>query len=119
MHHIFTRCGFSSFFERPPHGLRTDAIGVFQFDHLLGQQADGPTPSSGGRLTTGQGDQVCLLFAIELAVAMPRLGAASEDGLQTLLDEGLADAIDGSQPDGKGGADLLVGPGRTGRISLQ
>jgi hypothetical protein len=119
MHHIFTRCGFSSFFESPPHGLGTDAIGVLQFDHLLGQQADGPTPSSEGRLTTGQGDQMGLLFAIEFAVAMPRLGAASEDGLQALLHEGLADAIDGSQPDGKGGADLLVGPGRTGRISLQ
>jgi hypothetical protein len=71
MHHIFTRCGLSSFFERLPHGFRTDAIGVFHFHHFLGQQANGPPPSSGGRLATGQGDQVSLLFAIELAVAMP------------------------------------------------
>ena len=119
MHHIFTRCGFNSFFERPPHGLRAGVIGVLQLDHFLGEQANGPTPSPKGRLTTGQGDQVGLLFAIELAVAMPRLGAPSEDGLQSLLHEGLADAIDGSQPDGKGGADLLAGPGRAGGIGLE
>jgi hypothetical protein len=114
MHHIFTSHGFSSFFERLPHGLWTGAVGVLQFDQLLGQQANGPTPSPGGRLATGQGDQVGLLFAIELAAAMPRLGTASEDSLQALFDEGLAHAIDGSQADAKGGADLLVGPGRAG-----
>jgi hypothetical protein len=76
MHHIFTSHGLSSFFERLPHGFRTDALSVLQFDHFRGQQANGPPPSSGGRLATGQGDQVRLLFAIECAVAMPRLGAA-------------------------------------------
>src|SRR3954453_1469535 len=88
MHHIFTSHGLSSFFERLPHGLGTDAVGVFHLYHLRGQQANGPTPSSGGRLATGQGDQVSLLFAIELAAAMPRLGTASEDSVQALFHEG-------------------------------
>jgi hypothetical protein len=120
MHHIFTSHGLSSFFERLPHGLRTDAISVFQFDHFLGQQANGPTPSSGGRLATGQGDQVSLLVAIDLAAAMPRLGTARENSLQALLNEGLANAIDRSQADSKGRAELLIGPGRTsGGINLE
>jgi hypothetical protein len=120
MHHIFTSHGLSSFFERLPHRLRTNAIGVFQFDHFLGQQANGPTPSSGGRLATGQGDQVSLLFAIEFAVAMPRLGAASQDSLQAFFNEGLANAIDGRQADSKGGVNLLIGPGQTsGGIRLE
>jgi hypothetical protein len=113
MHHIFTSHGLSSFFERLPHGLGADAVGVFHLHHLLGEQANGPTPSSGGRLATGQGDEVGLLFAIEFAAAMPRLGTAREDRLQALFNEGLADAIDGSQADRKGSTDLLIGPGRT------
>jgi hypothetical protein len=120
MHHIFTRCGLSSFFERLPHRLGTDTVGVLQFHHFLGQQADGPTPSSGRRLATGQGDQVSLLFAIELAAAVPRLGTAREDSLQALFNEGLTNTINGSQADSKGSADLLIGPGRTtGGISLE
>src|SRR5947208_2728335 len=88
MHHIFTSHGLSSFFERLPHSLRTDAIAVLQLHELLGEQANGPAAPSGGRLATGQGDQVSLLFAIEFAVAMPRLGTASEDSLQALFNEG-------------------------------
>jgi len=119
MHHIFTRCGFSSFFERPPHRLGADVLGVLQFDHLVGQQADGPPSASEGRLATGQGDQVGLLLAIEFPAAMPRLGAARENGLQTLFDEGLADAIDGHQADIEGRADLLIGPGRAVGVRLE
>jgi hypothetical protein len=62
---------------------------------------------------------VGLLLAVELAVAVPRLGAAGEDGLQPLLHEGLADAVDGNQADIKCRADLLVGPGRAGGIGLE
>jgi hypothetical protein len=113
MHHIFTSHGFSSFFERLPHGLRTDAVGVPQFDQFAGQQTNGPTTSSRGRLAACQRNQVGFLLTIQLAVAVPRLGLAGEHCLQALFDESLANAIDGCQPDVKGGADLLIGPGWT------
>jgi len=110
MHHLFTNHGFSSFFERLPHGLRTDAIGVPQFHQFAGQQTKGPTTPPGRWLAARQCDQVSLLFAIQPARPMPRLGTAREDGRQALLHEGLANAIDGCQPDSKGSADLLIGP---------
>src|SRR5205807_676541 len=105
IHHIFTNHGFSSFFERLPHGLGTDTIRVPQFDHFAGQQTQGPAPSSRRWLAAGQRDQVGLLLTIQLAVAMPRLGLTGKHSRQALLDEGLANAVDGYQPDGKGGAD--------------
>jgi hypothetical protein len=113
MHHIFTNHGFSSFFERLPHRLRTDVLGVPQFHQLAGQQTNGPTPSSRRRLAARQRDQVSLLFAVQLARPMPRLGAPREDRIQALLHEGLANAVDGCQPDSKGRADLLIGPAGT------
>jgi hypothetical protein len=119
MHHIFTRCGFSSFFERPPHRLGADVLGVLQFDHLVGQQADGPPFAPEGWLATGQGDQVGFLLAIEFPVAMPRLGAARKDGRQPLFDEGLADTIDGHEADVEGRVDLLIRPGGAVGIRLE
>src|SRR4051812_36750731 len=92
MHHIFTNHGFNSFFERLPHRLRTDVIGVPQFHQLAGQQTNGPTTPPGRWLAACQRDQVSLLFAVQLAERMPRLGAPSEDRIQTLLNEGLANA---------------------------
>ena len=54
-----------------------------------------------------------LLFAIQLAWPMSRFGTAREDSFQALFNEGLAHSIDGSQADSEGGADLLIGPGRS------
>jgi hypothetical protein len=113
MHPIFTNHGFSSFFERLPHRLRTDVIGVPQFHQLAGQQTNGPTPPARRRLAARQRDQVSLLFAVQLAQSMPRLGTPSEDRIQAFLHEGLANAIDGCQPDSKGRAELLIGPAGT------
>src|ERR1700730_3507363 len=89
MHHLFTNHGFNSFFERLPHRLRTDVIGVPQFYQRAGQQTNGPTTPSGGRLAARQRDQLSLLVAIQPAQPMPRLGLPSEDRLQALLHEGL------------------------------
>src|SRR5260370_39045582 len=112
MYHIFTNHGFSSFFERLPDRLRTDVLGVPQFHQPAAQQTDGPPPPPGGWLAARQCDQVRLLFAIQLARPMPRLGAPAEDRRQALTHEGTAIAVDGCQPDRKGSATLIVKPDR-------
>src|SRR5208282_2647371 len=53
------------FFERLPHSLVGDVLDVPQGDESLGQQTQRPAGATGRRLTTGQGDQVCLLVAIQ------------------------------------------------------
>ena len=96
MHHIFTNHGFSSFFERLPHRLRTDVIGVPQFHQPAGQQTDGPPPPPGGWLAARQGDQVRFLFAIQLPLLVPgRLWAALERGFQASLHKAAAYMVHG------------------------
>ena len=94
MHHILLRCGLSSFFERLAHRLVRERVHVLQLDHPLGQQAQRPARLALGRPGAGQGDQVGLLLAVQLARVDPRGGLGQQRRLQPLLDEPLPHPLD-------------------------
>src|SRR4051812_15948097 len=92
-----------------------------QLDEPPCQQSQAPACEARWGLATGQGNQMGLLLAIELALVTPLAGAAAQRGLEAFLDETLTETVDRDQADIQGVADLLIGPGRPirGSIGLQ
>src|SRR5271169_1040948 len=66
------------------------------------------------RLAAGQSDQLDLLFAVEFALVLPVDFAWAKGAVQALFDEGLADAVDGSQADIESLPNLCVRVARFG-----
>jgi hypothetical protein len=113
MHHCSLRCGFSSFFQSPPHGLVGDRGDDLQLDQPVGEHLHGPLLAAFGRGGAGQGDEPGLGPAVERPLSTgPVLGLADQGGLQALLDEPLADPSDGIGADLEGLGDPDIGPGR-------
>src|SRR5262249_42471872 len=75
-----------------------------------------------GRLGAGQGDQACLGGPVERAgPAGPVVALAVQGGVEALLDEALADPLDGAGGDLDSFGDVGVVPGRTagGGVGLE
>jgi hypothetical protein len=89
---------------------------------LLGEKPQGPARPSLGRGLAGERDQVGFLGAIQLALigARPR-AVGSQRRLQALLDEALAQPLDGGNACMEGFGDALVRPARSivGLIRLE
>jgi len=113
MHHCSFCHGLISFFcERPPHRLVGDGLDHLQFHEPVGQQLHGPAGAAVGRAGAGQGDQAGLGGPVELPrAAGPALRLADQGGLEALLDEALADPLDGGDADLGGLGDAGVRPG--------
>src|SRR5512135_3222902 len=99
------------FLERPAHRLIGDRVDDLQLDELVGQKLHRPGGTALRRRRAGQGDEPGLGPAVELprsARAVLRL--AAQGRLQALLDEPLADPLDGSDADVEGLGDPVVVP---------
>jgi hypothetical protein len=95
MHHIFLRCGLSSFFfERLAHRLVRECVDVLQLDHALGQQAQRPAPLAPGRPGAGQGEEMGFLLPVQLAPVEPWGRPGQQRRRQPLLHEPLAHPLD-------------------------
>ena len=93
-----------------------------QFHQLVGQQLQGPVAAPPGRLGAGQGDQAGLAVAIQLPLPAGSVLLLADQGcLQPLLDEALANPLDGPQVDLDRFRDPVIGPGRPvgGGIGLE
>src|SRR6266545_610604 len=111
-----------SFFQRPPHRLVADRVHDRQRDQLVGQELHRPLVAARRRRRAGQSDEPGLGRPIAFALAAgPLLLLATQGVVQALLDEALADALDGSDADLDRLADALVGPGRpaVGGVGLE
>src|SRR6266540_3659506 len=111
-----------SFFQRPPHRLVADRVHDRQRDQLVGQELHRPLVAARRRRRAGQSDEPGLGRPIAFALAAgPLLLLATQGVVQALLDEALADALDGSYADLDRLADALVGPGRpaVGGVGLE
>src|SRR5215213_1761437 len=87
-------------------------LDVTQIDEAARQEPQGPAGEAGRRLAAGQSDQLDLLFAVEFALVLPVGFAWAKGAIQALFDEGLADAVDGSQANVESLANLCVGVAR-------
>jgi hypothetical protein len=90
-------------------------LDVTQVDEAARQQPQGPAGEAGRRLAAGQSDQLDLLFAVEFALVLSGGFAWAKGAIQALFDEGLADAVDGSQADVESLTNLCV---RVARVVL-
>ena len=79
-----------------------------ELDQLLGQEAHRPPRPARRRVRAGQGYEVGLHLAVELAGRAGDLRRA-ESGFEPILDEPLADPLDGADADLALLADLFVG----------
>src|SRR3954470_22613258 len=82
-----------------------------EFDQSVRQETERPAASPRWRASTGQGDEVGLLVAIEHSHPA-RDGTANEGAIKTPFDEGAADPVDSDRSEVQSVADLLVGPRR-------
>lgn len=82
-----------------------------EFDQSIRQEPERPTAPTCWRASTGQGNEVGLLVAIEQS-RTARYGAANEDTIETPFDERATDPMDCNRSEIQSVADLLVGPRR-------
>jgi len=113
MHHIFFCQGFSSFFKSLPHRLVRDALDDLLLDKPVGQKPQGPARAALGRLAAADRDELCLLLAVQNALARRPTSFLAVDGrLKPLLDAALADVLRTAAADLQRLGDSLVGPRR-------
>ena len=99
-----------------------DGLDDLQLDEPAGEQARGPAGAAPGRPGAGQDDQAGLGVAVEHGEPTGAgLGLADQRGFEALLDEALADALDGADIDVEGQGDVGVAPGGStvGGVGLQ
>lgn len=92
-----------------------DGLDIAEFDHLVGQQAQGPPGMTRGGRTTAQGHQVRLDLAVEELLAGRLTRLAVEHHVEAIVDEALPEAFDRAQADAEALGDAFVGPGRCSR----
>ena len=121
-HHCSFSHGLIWFFQRPADGLVRDRRDDLQADEFVGEQLHRPGGAAVGRRGAGQHDQLHLGPAVEHArPARPGLGLADEGGVESGLDEPLADPRDRVRVYLDGLGDRVVGPGRSavGGVGLE
>lgn len=66
--------------------------------HLIAEQTQRPTRTTFRRRSTGQGDQMCLRFAIQLPLVHPLARLGVQRRFQPLFDEPLTNTLDTGTP---------------------
>ena len=88
-----------------------DRADMSEFDEFVCQETKRPPAPTRWRASTGQGDEVGLLLAVEQS-RTARYGSTNEDAIKTAFDERATDAMDSDRSEFQSIADLLVGPRR-------
>ena len=77
--------GFSSFFQRPAHRLRADAVHYLPLHQSVSQHSQSPTDPSLRGLGAGHGHQMRFTLTVQLFPAAVELLLAAQGGCHTLL----------------------------------
>jgi hypothetical protein len=97
-----------------------ERLDMAQLDHPACQQAQRPAPASLRRGRAGQGNQMSLLFAVELARTDPLAATiGAERGGQALLHEAPPQPLHGGHPDADRFGDTLIRPARPARRRIR
>jgi hypothetical protein len=78
-----------------------------EFDQFVRQEPKRPSAPTRRRASTGQGDEVGFLVAIEQS-RTAWYGSANEGNIKTAFDERAADPVDGDRSEVQGVTDLFV-----------
>ena len=93
-------------------------VGMAEFDQSIRQESERPAAPTRWRTSTGQGDEVGLLVAVEHSWTA-RHGSTNEGAIKTAFDERAADPMDSDRSEVQSVADLLVGPRRAKRTTIR
>ena len=96
--------------KRPADRRRVDRPDDFQLDQAVGQELHRPPRATFGGRRAGDGDQLRLLFAVELAVLPAGRPLAVQRRVQSLSGELLTHATDGHERAAQRLADPRVAP---------
>jgi hypothetical protein len=97
------------FFQRQPHRLGANRVDQAEYNHLVGEQLQGPLAAPAQWVSTGQFDQFLFNVSFDLdLVRSSRPWPGIESHIEPLGDESLPDTSDGPKARVQGRNDVLV-----------